>query len=129
MTPAQFSRHLSDQNLPKYGVRLDPECPLDRWIVYAVKILRDGGIETYESCQAGPGHSFPEPTVRFHGGSAEGYKAIALALQHCLPVSSLRRFWRIIDGELEGPNWEMTFTSVTALRKMQLRAEIEGFLR
>ncbi len=25
--------------------------------------LRSGGIETFESCQGGPGHSFPDPTV------------------------------------------------------------------
>lgn len=30
------------------------------------------GIETFESCQGGSGHSFPEPTVRFEGGLAEG---------------------------------------------------------
>ncbi len=34
--------------------------PVDCWIGYAVKVLRDAGIETYESCQGGRGHCFPE---------------------------------------------------------------------
>jgi hypothetical protein len=26
------------------------------------------GVETIESCEGGPGHAFPEPTVRLAGG-------------------------------------------------------------
>src|SRR5437762_4417986 len=83
--------------------------PLDRVISYAVKVLRDAGIETYESCEGGDGHAFPEPTVRFFGASGEGLRAVAVAFQFGLPVSELRRFWSVIEGELRGPNWEMTF--------------------
>ena len=128
MNKQQLCKHLNNANLPDYARKLDPECPLDHWISYAVKVLRDGGIETYESCQGSPGHSFPEPTIRFHGDSSEGYKAIAIAIQHSLPVSSLRRFWRIIDGELEGPNWEMTFTSIKELKILQLKAEVSQLI-
>jgi hypothetical protein len=35
-------------------------------------MLRAREVETYESYQGGPGHAFPEPTVRFHGGSSGG---------------------------------------------------------
>lgn len=83
--------------------------PLDAGIARAVTILRSKGIETYESCQGGPGHSFPEPTIRFHGDRTEGFRAFAIAQQHALPVMDLRRFWQVIDGELSGPKWEMTF--------------------
>lgn len=129
MSPAQFRRHLADPRVSGYARWIDPECPLDRWIAYAVKVLRDSGVETYESCQGGSGHSFREPIVRFHGGTAEGYRAAAIAMQNGLPVVAVRRFWRVIDGELEGPNWEMTFGSLAALRKLQMFAETHGFLQ
>jgi len=83
--------------------------PIDRGIARAVKLLSDSGIETYESCEGGSSHSFPEPTIRFFGDKQEGYRATCVALQFGLPVLSLRRFWVVIDGELTGPNWEMTF--------------------
>ena len=84
--------------------------PLDKGIRHEVEILVEGGIETYESCEGGIGHCFPEPTVRFHGERSEGFKALAIALQNGLKPSNLRRLWTIIDGEPVGPDWEMTFT-------------------
>jgi hypothetical protein len=84
--------------------------PIDQGIRKAVKILARGGIETFESCEGGKGHPFPEPTIRFHGQHDEGWKALAVALQHGLKVSELRRYYTIIDGEPVGPEWEMTFS-------------------
>jgi hypothetical protein len=83
--------------------------PLDAGIREAVLALRSGGIETFESCEGGPGHAYPEPTVRFHGPQSEGFKALALALQHNLRVLGLRRVWPIVDREPTGPWWELTF--------------------
>ena len=37
--------------------------PLDAGIAQAVVALRAGGVETFESCEGGPGHAYPEPTV------------------------------------------------------------------
>jgi hypothetical protein len=82
---------------------------LDPGIRPYVKILVDEGIETFESCQGGSGHSFPEPTIRFHGQHSEGYRAVAIALQHGLPVECLRRVWDVEDLELVGPDWEIVF--------------------
>lgn len=104
------------------------DSPLDRGISYAVKVLREAGIETYESCESGEGHCFPEPTVRFHGGHAEGYRAVTVALTHGLPVFDLRRAWRVSDGELVGPSWEMTFFPVEALKRVQHSAEESGLI-
>jgi len=84
---------------------------LDPGIRPYVVILDAGGIETFESCQGGEGHAFAEPTIRFHGGRGEGFRALAIALQNgpC-PVASVRRYWDVnSDGEPEGPHWEMTF--------------------
>ena len=48
--------------------------PLDVGIAPFVLVLMDAGIETFESCQGGAGHSYPVPTVRFHGKRGEGFR-------------------------------------------------------
>lgn len=87
----------------------DSERQLDPGIRRYVEVLRQSGVETFESCEGGNGHAFHEPTVRFHGGQAEGYRALGIALQHALPVAELRRYWYVQNGEPCGPHWEMTF--------------------
>ena len=85
--------------------------PLDAGIKPYVIALRDAGIETFESCEGGEGHALPEPTVRFHGGMAEGFKAFGLARERGLPVLSLRLAYPVVDGVLTGPWWEMVFAT------------------
>lgn len=82
--------------------------PLDQGIREAVQVLRDGGVETFESCEGGEGHAYPEPTIRFHGDRSEGFRALALALRSGLNVAGLRRAWPVRDGEPTGPWWELT---------------------
>lgn len=83
--------------------------PLDFGIASMVEALCAAGIETFESCEGGDGHCYPEPTVRFHGHRSEGFRALAAALTVGLKVRALRRIWTINDGEPTGPYWEMTF--------------------
>lgn len=83
---------------------------IDKGILDYVKLLRENGVETYESCEGGNGHAFFEPTVRFHGSRAEGFRALSVALQSDLRVAELKRIWVINDGEPTGAWWEMTFT-------------------
>jgi hypothetical protein len=45
---------------------------LDIGIRKAVECLQACGIETFESCEGSPGHSYPEPSVRFHGTPEAG---------------------------------------------------------
>jgi len=71
------------------------DSPLDKGIKRYVEILASAGIETYESCEGGDGHPFPEPAVRFHGENSEGFRALAVALQNGLPVLYLRRLLTI----------------------------------
>jgi len=87
--------------------KFDP--PLDKGIARYVQVLVIAGIETFESCEGGAGHAYPEPTIRFHGDNSSGFKALSIALQHQLPVTALRRIWVVIDNEPVGPEWEMTF--------------------
>jgi len=82
---------------------------LDSGIEQVVRILHEHDVETFESCQGGLGHALPEPTVRFHGGRAEGFRALAVAMQHGLKIAQLRRVYDLDDGELVGPCWELTF--------------------
>jgi len=83
--------------------------PLDEGIRRAVELFCRAGIETYESCEGGKGHAYPEPAIRFEGDRSEGFRALAVALQHGLPVSRLSRIWTIEDGEPTGPTWEVVF--------------------
>jgi hypothetical protein len=64
---------------------------LDAGIAPYVEILRTAGVETFESCQGGEGHCFPEPTIRFAGQRSEGFRALAVALDYGLPVRAIRR--------------------------------------
>lgn len=82
---------------------------LDPGIAPYVDVLSAAGIETFESCEGGEGHSYPEPTIRFAGQREEGFRALAVALQHGFPVRAIRRYWAVIDGEPRGPDWEITF--------------------
>ena len=64
-----------------------PQCPpvpgqIDPGIRQAVKRLQDHGIETYESCEGGPGHSYPEPTIAFYGAPEAGWRAVAICLEY-----------------------------------------------
>ena len=126
MTPSQVAE-LSEA--PTYNREVGGALPLDRWISYAVKVLRDSGIETYESCQGGPGHAFKEPTIRFHGQQGEGFRAVSAALDYGLPVFSLRRTWSVRGGELHGPSWEMTFHPLSKLMLLQREAERTGTIK
>lgn len=88
----------------------DFNSPLDARIAPVVIALRLAGVETFESCEGGVGHAYPEPTVRFHGNQPEGFRALAAAMEAGLKVAALRRVWPILDKEPTGPWWEMTFT-------------------
>ena len=95
-----FKRH---QSLPIPG-------QLDRGIERAVRILQQFDIETYESCEGGPGHAYAEPTIRFYGVPEAGWRAVGICLANGLPILCLKRVWDILDGnEPTGPHWEITF--------------------
>src|SRR5947209_13267245 len=122
MNVATFRAHVADPKLPEFCREIDKHCPLDRFISYAVKVLLDHRIETFESCDGGKGHCYREPTIRFCGNHGKGFAALSVAMDYGLPVTNLRRCWTIQDGQPTGPDWEMTFTR-SRLVRLQLQAE------
>jgi hypothetical protein len=96
-----------DDGLAEFAPAVD--LPLDPGIRQAVLLLRQAGVETFESCEGGPGHAFDVPTIRFYGNAWSGHKAFAVAMEHDLPVRRIQRAYAVVDGELEGPVWEIVF--------------------
>lgn len=90
---------------------LEPIEGIDPGIEPVVELFRHKGVETSESCEGGKGHASHEPVIYFAGDRWEGYKVVAIAMQHGLPLAELRRVWRMHEDELEGPEWVVTFIS------------------
>ncbi len=83
---------------------------IDPGIRKAVELFQKHEIETFESCEGGPGHAYMEPTVAFYGTPEAGWRAVSVCLAYGLPVLSLRRTWDILEtNEPTGPHWEITF--------------------
>lgn len=88
---------------------------LDPGIRRFVQLLRQHGVETFQSCDgAHPDASYREAIVEFHGNQYEGFRALAAALMYALPVRRLERFWSVQDGEPVGPSWALTFWRIDA---------------
>jgi len=81
----------------------------DPGIRQALHALMVAGVETIESCQGGNGHAYQEPTIKFAGSPWEGARVFSIAMESGLPVCDIRRVWNVIDAELVGPDWEITF--------------------
>jgi hypothetical protein len=100
----EYADRLMGNPKPTVSLGLDPG------IKKYVEGLQDSGIETFESCEGGKGHAYPEPAVRFHGGSEAGWRALSVCLKLGFPMSCLRRVWYVLEtNEPTGPYWEITF--------------------
>ncbi len=93
------------------------DLPLDTGIERAVLFLINNGIETWESCEGGEGHSYPEPAVRFHGGYSELLRAASLLIGRQFPVKRFSRVHRVIEGELDRMTNEVVFYKKVPLEK------------
>lgn len=86
-----------------------PNDPLDPGIARIVKLLRDAGVHTVESCEGGDGHAFRDPTVKLSGTTGDGWRALAICQDHGLPVMHLERAWDLLGAEPDGPYWKLVF--------------------
>lgn len=68
----------------------------------AQRILTDNEIEEW-----GTAHGERQVTVSWEGGRSDGWRIFAEMLDANLPVRALRRCWRVMEGELTGPQWEI----------------------
>lgn len=84
---------------------------LDKGIRKAVGILMANEVETFESCQGGAGHCFPEPTIHFYGNKNEGIRVAYICLQENLPIFKIGRAFHVSGGEITTPFWEVVFIS------------------
>jgi hypothetical protein len=82
---------------------------MDPGIRDAVKILRDHGVETFESCQGGEGHIGKYPWIRFLGDRHEGYRVITICAQHGFLLKSISRVYGCIDNEVTEVDWRVEF--------------------
>ncbi len=100
---------LPQRNTP--ALYRDEDYPtIDAGIRRAVQVLMDAGIETFESCEGGPGHAYPVPTIRFHGYPEAGWRALGVCVTLGLKPRELRRVWDVLHAnEPTGPYWEITF--------------------
>ncbi len=102
--------------------REDWPASLDPGVAHYVDLLDAAGIETFESCEGGKGHSYAEPAVRFYGARGEGFRSLAVALQHGFPVRAVRRTRTVDeDGHPHGPYWEIAFWSDSIYRPSRSR--------
>lgn len=89
---------------------------IDKGIVKAVRILRDNGVDTFESCEGkgdgryfGEEHCFPEPTIRFHGDAYECIRVLDMCKKSNLAVLGTRLCFERVDDILDKPFGEVVF--------------------
>jgi hypothetical protein len=82
---------------------------LDEGIRFAVRVLHARGIQTGQSCQGGPGHSYEDPTVDVSGGGRfDGWAALAALEEYGLRVSNVSLVWTVRDGLVDDTFWRLT---------------------
>jgi len=83
---------------------------LDVGIRDRVRILRDAGVPTVQSCQGGTGHPYAYPTIEFAGTLATALKALAVALEHGMRIAKLKAVYSLLEPGLpSGPTWQLEF--------------------
>jgi hypothetical protein len=98
------------EDLALYAEHVCSHFPLDMGIVRAVRVLREADLATVESCEGGPGHAYPEPSVKFRGDPAEAWKAVSALMSYGLPIDELRQVYSFEYGAPTGPEWVVTFS-------------------
>jgi hypothetical protein len=97
---------------------------IDAKILPVVEVLNNHGFKTFESCEGGEGHCFPEPTVRFEGNEFDAMRAYEICQLYSFPVHEVKRVFRKTpvygsdntpNAHLIGEAWEQPFNEITFL--------------
>lgn len=80
---------------------------LDRGIIRIVRVLTDGGIETWQSCEGGHGHSYEWPSVDIID---RPWAALDLCVMYDLPVHTISNLFEIWEGKPTRPFWRVEFS-------------------
>jgi hypothetical protein len=83
-----------------------PHETLDPGIVRILRIFKDHGIETCQSCEGGPGHSYEHPTIDVLG---EPWKALDIANTYAAQVDTVSEIFGIRDGRPVEHFWRIEF--------------------
>ena len=96
---------------------------IDEGIRPAVEILRKHGFETFESCESGKEHCFPEPTVRFFGDEFDCIRAYETCELNNLNVYEVKRVYRKIqlyempqEKKELGEVWDKPFNEIVFIK-------------
>jgi hypothetical protein len=68
-------------------------------------LLEQKGYKPFEVIEAGRNR---EAAVRFHGDAQAWLVVMAAMLEKKVPIHYIRRYWELVDGEIIGPDWELT---------------------
>lgn len=87
---------------------------IDPGILAALHALADYGIDTFASCQGGPGHGAygSMPVILFHGDENAGLYAVWLLETAGFRVWELSRHWDLDHGQPRQPWWRATMRSL-----------------
>jgi len=95
----------------EYALPPPPDIPwddIDPDIAPALHALADYGIDTFSSCQGGPGHGGGMASIMFHGDEHAGLWAVWLLEAQGFRVQALSRTWDLDFGQPRSPFWEVT---------------------
>ncbi len=83
---------------------------LDPGIRFAVRVLHARGIDTGQSCEGGPEHSYDHPTVDLAEGSDQrpGFAALAELETYGLRVRDISLVWPVRHGLPTDCFWRIT---------------------
>lgn len=81
---------------------------LDDGIIKVVRVLRKAGIDTFNSCQGGPGCRFDRSVVWFNGDIDEGFRAEKILMDAGFKVYQIAHFWHTRQN-MKCPYWEISF--------------------
>lgn len=91
------------------------ENEIDKGILPAVKIMREHGFETFESCEGGDEHAYAESTIFFYGNEFDCLRAYEICVLYNLNVDYVGRIFQKEGLEI-GTVWNKPFNKIAFLK-------------